>query len=257
MNLDTRHNLLSVLLIGAIALLVLLGLLSFWLLGRVDVAAIEPDSAARGIIDRPVAENPALAELSEYAQIVERPVFFADRSLPVMEVAGPGDEEATEPEAAAEIEIPELEASVAGIIITPDVKLAMVTDSASNETLVLREGMAMAGDKSAWKVASIQPRGVQFQTDDGRTEDLELEVETDALKAGARPAARSAATNETETAANETRADDDILAPQDTESQQDAARARAEEIRRRVAERRAQLRAEAERRARQQDDGGP
>ncbi len=250
MTLDTRNNLLSVVLIGAIVFLVLVALLSFWLLGRVDVAKIDPDPASGSIIDRPVAENPSLAELSEYARIVERPVFFADRSLPVMEVAGLEEAE-EEPEVLPEAEIPELEASVAGIIITPEVKLAMVTDRNSNETLVLREGMAMAGDKSAWKVASIRPRGVQFETDGGRTEDLELEVETDALQPGARPRpteARTAAAAQPADAAQ---------ASEEGESQQDAARARAEEIRRRVAERRAQLRAEAARRAREQDDGGP
>lgn len=252
MTLDTRHNLLSVLLIVAIAVLVLIGAISFALLGRTDVESIQPDTRSAGLIDTPVAESPSLAELSEYAQIVERPVFFADRNLPVMEVAGPGEQVvATEPE--AETEIPALGATVAGIIITPEVKLAMVTDSDSKETLVLREGMAMGGNKSAWRVASIRPRGVQFQTDGGRTEDLELEVETAALKPGARP--RPA--EEDVPPPTETRAAETAQTPQDEESQQEAARARAEEIRRRVAERRAQLRAEAERRAREQDGGGP
>lgn len=249
MTLDTRHNLLSVILIGGIALLIVIALLSFWLLGRVDVAEIEPDTASAGIIERPVAENPSLAELSEYTRIVERPVFFADRSLPVMEVAGV-EEEVAEPEPLSEVEIPELEATVAGIIITPDVRLAMVTDRSSNETLLLREGMTMSGDKSAWKVASIRPRGVQFETDDGQTEDLELEVETDALRPGARP--RPAETP----AAAATESNEGAEGPADQQDQQEAARARAEEIRRRVAERRAQLRAEAERRAREQDGGG-
>jgi general secretion pathway protein N len=249
MTFDTRHNLLSVMLIGAIALLILIALLSFWLLGRVDVAKIAPDTASAGIIERPVAENPSLSELSEYARIVERPVFFADRSLPVMEVAGV-DDEVEESEPLPEVEIPELEATLAGIIITPEVRLAMVTDRSSNETLLLREGMTMSGEKSAWKVASIRPRGVEFETEDGQTEDLELEVETDALKPGARP--RPAATR----AAAATESDEAAETPADNQSQQEAARARAEEIRRRVAERRAQLRAEAERRAREQDGGG-
>jgi len=249
MTFDTRNNLLSVLLIGAIALLIVIALLCFWLLGRVDVAEIQPDTASAGIIERSVAENPSLAELSEYERIVERPVFFADRSLPVIEVAGM-EEEAEEPEPLPEVEIPELEATVAGIIITPEVRLAMVTDRSSNETLVLREGMTMSGEKSAWKVASIRARGVQFETEDGQTEDLALEVETDALQPGARPRpaeARTAAAPEAAESAE---------APAENESQQEAARARAEEIRRRVAERRAQLRAEAQRRAREQGGGG-
>lgn len=250
MNLDTRNNLLSVVLMGGIAVLVLLGLLAFVLFGRVDVETIAPARAPDSIIDRPVSQNPELAELGEYATIIERPMFFADRQLPVIEVAGgDGGDVVEEPEPVAVAEIPELEATVAGIIITPETKLAMITDNSSNETLVLREGMAMGGEKSAWKIARIRPRGVEFETDGGRTEALELEVETASLKTGAQPRRQTAQASEQEPqqeAQPEPGADDDAEAQ---------ARARAEEIRRRVAERRAQLRAEAERRSREQDGG--
>jgi len=250
LNLDTRHNLLSVILVIGIGVLVLTGLLAFVLFGRADVESIEPSGAASSLLDQPVTKNPELGEISQYMNIVERPVFFADRQLPVLELAGQAEQPAPEPEPEPVVEIPDLEASVAGIIITPDVKLAMVTDNSSKETLVLREGMAMAGEKSAWKLAEIRARGVQFQTDNGRTEELELEVETSALKTGA-PPRRQAAADAAQDNNGEPAADGE--APQDAEA---AARARAEEIRRRVAERRAQLRAEAERRAREQDNDG-
>jgi general secretion pathway protein N len=251
MTLDTRHNLLSVVLIGAIATLIAIGLASFWLFRAPQIDGIQPAGRTPAVVERGVARNPELAELSEYRAIVERPVFFAERSLPVMEVAGTGQESEAEPEPAAEIEIPPLEASVAGIIITPEIRLAMVTDQASDETLVLREGMALAGEKSAWKVAQIRPRGVRFETDDGRSEDIELEVETAALKTGAPPSARRTAA--AEAPGDQAEQPDD--APSQAADAQAEARARAEEIRRRVAERRAQLRAEAERRARENNDG--
>lgn len=250
MNLDTQKNLLSVILMAGIGLLVLLGLAAFLLFGRPDVEAIEPARAPDSMIDSPVSQNPELAELAEYATIIERPMFFADRQLPVIELAGEDEEPVEEEPAPVEVEIPELEATVAGIIITPETKLAMITDNSSNETLILREGMAMAGEKSAWKIALIRPRGVEFETDGGRTEALELEVETAALRTGAPPRRQTAANTDQQQ-------DQDAPAEQaggdDAEAQ---ARARAEEIRRRVAERRAQLRAEAERRSRDQDDGG-
>ena len=250
MNLDTRNNLLSVMLMAGIAFLVLLGLVAFLLFGRADVETIAPARAPDSMVDRPVAQNPELAELAEYSTIIERPMFFADRQLPVIELAG-GDDSAVEdePEPVAEVEIPELEATVAGIIITPETKLAMITDNASNETLVLREGMAMAGDKSAWKIARIRPRGVEFETDGGRAESLELDVETAALKTGAQPRRQTARASEQ---AQQQDAPAEQAGGDDAEAQ---ARARAEEIRRRVAERRAQLRAEAERRSREQDGG--
>jgi hypothetical protein len=251
-TLDTRHNLLSVLLIGAIAGLVVIALLSFWLFGSPDVESIEPAGRSTAIIDRPVADNPELAARSEYDVIVERPVFFADRRLPVIEAPGEAEIDEPEPEpVVVEVETPPLEASVDGIIITPEMKLAMVTDEASNETLVLREGMALAGEKSAWKVAQIRPRGVRFETDGGDAEEVELVVETAALKPGVRPAQqRTAAVQEAEQRAEQA----DAQAEAQTDAQAEA-RARAEEIRRRVAERRAQLRAEAERRARENNDG--
>lgn len=251
MKLDTRNNLLSVMLMAGIGVLVLLGLAAFVLLGRADVERIEPARAPDSIIDRSVLQKPELAELAEYSTIIERPLFFADRRLPVIEVAGGDDTEvADEPEPVTEVEIPELEATVAGIIITPETRLAMITDNSSNETLVLREGMAMAGEKSAWKISTIRPRGVEFETDGGRTEALELEVETAALTTGAKPRRRTSQANASE---QQQDAPDEQAGGEDAEAK---ARARAEEIRRRVAERRAQLRAEAERRSREQDDGG-
>lgn len=252
MNLDTRNNLLSVMLMAGIAFLLLLGLAAFLLFGRADVETIAPTRAPDSMIDRPVSQNPELAALGEYSTITERPLFFADRQLPVIELADGSDAAMeAEPEPVAEVEIPELGATVAGIIITPETKLAMITDNSSNETLVLREGMAMAGEKSAWKIARIRPRGVEFETEGGRTEALELEVETAALKTGAQPRRQTAQAAEPE---QQTEAPaEEQAGGEDAEAQ---ARARAEEIRRRVAERRAQLRAEAERRSREQDGGG-
>lgn len=250
MNLDLRTNLLSVILIAGIAILLAVGLLSFWLLGGVDSGRIEPSGSARAVIDAPVAESPSLADIGDYSAIIERPVFFADRRLPVMEVAGDADADAeSAPEPAAATEIPPLEAKVAGIIITPETKLAMVSIRGSDDSQLLREGMALAGDRSAWKVTEIRERAVRFETDGGRSQDLELEVETSALKTGARPAARTAAQTDPQQAPDQ---DAETEEPGDAQAE---ARARAEEIRRRVAERRAQLRAEAERRARENNDG--
>lgn len=248
--LDTRNNLLSVILVAAIAAIALIGVVAALFMGRVDVSNIPPAALGAGEIQLETARNPGLPEFSEYSAVLERPVFFEDRTLPVIELAEEGEgEELPAEEPTPVVELPELKAKVAGIIITPELKIAMVTDNDSRETLILREGMAMAGDKSAWRISEILPRGVRFETDSGESERLELEVETKALAAGAQPV-RSAAAEPQEPAAAETPAENG----QETDAEA-AARARAEEIRRRVAERRAQLRAEAERRAQQARDG--
>lgn len=254
MKLDTEHNLLTVLLLGGIAALGVVFVLSFLVFGRADADRIAPGDAGSALLDRSVAQRPELAELGAFREIIERPVFFADRNLPVVELADAEESVADvpEPEPDAEVEVPDLKSVVAGIIITPDLKLAMVTDNDSNETLLLSEGMTMAGDKSAWRVIEIQPRQVKLQAAGGEQVDLPLEVETQGLKAGARPPRRVAQQQEPEAEESAAEQGAEEQTPDDAEA---AARARAEEIRRRVAERRAQLRAEAEQRAQQRDGG--
>ncbi|MEM7053674.1 MAG: hypothetical protein AAF446_03910 [Pseudomonadota bacterium] len=250
MELDTERNLLTVLLLGSMAGLVLLGLLFFVLLGRVNVDAIDPATLPPRANIEGARSEIALDELSEFAVITHRPLFFADRQLPVID-SGEEIVEAPVVEEHVEEPTPDLNAKVAGIVITPDMKLAMVNDRNTNETLVLREGMSMEGDKAAWRIDEIRDRGVRFVTDRGEEAELELEVETRAL-AGAPPPPRRA----NQPAAEANAQPNQPVANQ--EQQQDAeaaARARAEEVRRRVAERRAQLRAEAERRAREQQQG--
>ncbi|MDT8439654.1 MAG: hypothetical protein RQ729_11665 [Wenzhouxiangellaceae bacterium] len=253
MKFDTEHNLLTVLLIGMLAVLGAVFVLSFLVLGRADAGRIAADAANAELLARTLAQRPELAEVGAFREIIERPVFFADRRLPVVELAdaASGEELPAEPEPEPAVEVPDLKSQVAGIIITPDLKLAMVTDNDSKETLLLSEGMTMAGDKSAWTVVEIQPRRVRLEAGSRRAE-LALEVETQALKPGAQPKPRQVAQQAPAADDGAALEDGDAEVEEDAEA---AARARAEEIRRRVAERRAQLRAEAEARARQRNDG--
>jgi len=134
------------------------------------------------------------------------------------------------------------------IVVTPDLRLAMIRDDAANETVVLREGMSLEGEQAAWRLDSIDPRQVNFISVDGRESLLELSVNTSSLAAGS-----SGLSSRGEDQNPAPGQGDDQSQPTDPEvSQQSEARARAEEVRRRVAERRAELRAEAERRARLQ-----
>ena len=248
MRIDPGNNLLSVVLLAGIGVAAVVGGLNFLLLGRADADRIAPAGDAARIAGEARSPAPQVGELESYAVITERPVFFEDRQLPRIE-AGESDEDESIAEAPIVEEIPELEAAVAGIIITPDMRLAMIsTGRNGSDTVVLREGMALEGELSAWKLEEIQARSVRFATESGRRADLELMVETDTLSSGgpSRPAVAAQQTNPDP-------AQNGQPTGTDTEAQA-AARARAEEIRRRVAERRAQLRAEAERRAREQQD---
>lgn len=244
---DTRNNLLTVLLIGAIGLLGIGMVAQMLLMGRVDINRIAPSGSSD--VDEAQVDVPetGLAALDEYTAITSRPVFFSDRQLPVVEMPEEGDEALAEEELEEE-PINELKATVAGIIITPDMRLAMVRDDAVNKTLVLREGMSLEGEQAAWKLDSIATRQVNFVSVDGRESLLELSVNTSGLTAGS-SGLQPRSSGEEPTPEGERRQ------PRPSEpdnGQQTDARARAEEVRRRVAERRAELRAEAERRAKMQ-----
>lgn len=247
--LDTRNNLLTVLLIAAIGILGIGMLAQMLLMGRVDVDRIAPSGSTdvnEAQVDIP---ETGLAALDEYTAITSRPVFFSDRQLPVVEMPEEGDEALVD-EGLEEEPINELKASVAGIIITPEMRLAMVHDDAAGKTMVLREGMSLEGEQAAWKLDSISTRQVNFVSVDGRESMLELSVNTSGLTAGS---SGLQPRDNTVEAPPEGEIDRRQPTPSEPEnSQQVDARARAEEVRRRVAERRAELRAEAERRAQMQ-----
>lgn len=249
MIIDPQNNLLTTLLAGAIGLLLLVGLVLFLVLGRVNLDRIEPVGDTQVAAVAVAVPNTGLEVFEEYNEILRRPVFFSDRRLPVLESADFELDEVELVQAPVEEEpVPELKASVAGIIITPEARMAMIRDQEANRTLVLREGMSLEGDQAAWRLDRIEPRMVNFVSVDGRSADLELEVNTRGLT---RPASARPAPTPVAAAAEAPETEDETA---DLAQVDDEARTRAEEIRRRVAERRAELRAEAERRAQQQQD---
>jgi len=183
--------------------------------------------------------------------ILQQPLFFADRSLPEIIDAEAAAALAAAEQAEQEPVTTELDARLAGIIITPDKRIAMVADNKSNKTLVLREGMALEGEQAAWQLARISARAVSFAAGEQATE-LELQVNTKGLQAPA--AANTRTPRRVEAEANnpdqqQQSAEQIINNAKDAASQREQT---AAEIRRRIAERRAQLRAE---RARQAQDG--
>ncbi|MFW6340824.1 MAG: hypothetical protein ACOC0Q_08150, partial [Wenzhouxiangella sp.] len=81
---DTRNNLLTTILAGLIGLTVLVGLVLFLVLGRVDIEQIAP--VGETSVPRVAVATPqkGLETFDEYGEIVRRPVFFSDRRLPVV-----------------------------------------------------------------------------------------------------------------------------------------------------------------------------
>lgn len=247
---DIQRNLLTTLLAAGIGLLVVAGAALAILMGRPDVAAIAPQGDTETADVQVDVPQTGLKEFAEYSAILEQPVFFSDRQLPVVEAP---DETQLANEEETEEPIQDLEATVAGIVITPDMRLAMVADEQAGKTLVLREGMSLEGQQAAWKLDTIEARQVSFVSVDGRQAQLELKVNTAGLAAPA--AATTPNTSEPQQPDQQPVAQDGAArSPEEARQASEEAQARAEEIRRRVAERRAQLRAEAERRARQREN---
>lgn len=198
----------------------------------------------RGVPDGGVAEvepvpSPQLAEvqidlpgLEVYDDLVQRPLFAEDRR-PIPKESG--EEEAPEPEAAPTAP---LNVALTGIIHTPEARIAMVRDNSTGRSLNLRERMPLPGDQGGWMVKAIEPRRVVFE-DTGTQEETAIELTIGAASSapsGAAPAGRGdrpSAAPAADAQANAANADDPVAQ-------------RAAEIRRRIEERRAQLRRNAQ-----------
>ncbi|HSH27424.1 MAG TPA: hypothetical protein VK972_06625, partial [Wenzhouxiangella sp.] len=183
---DLQRNLLTTLLAAGIGVLVIAGAAVALLMGRPDIAAIEPQGDTRAADVHVDVPQTGLEDFSSYSAIIERPVFFSDRRLPVVEAPGDEEQVAMEDEQAEQIE--DLKAALAGVVITPEMKLAMISDEQAGKSFVLREGMSLEGEQAAWRLEAIEPRQVSFVSVDGRQTDLELKVNTAGLAAPAAPA---------------------------------------------------------------------
>lgn len=233
---DFEKNLLTSLLIGAIGLMGLIGVAFLGVYFLTDVDFIDP-ADERAVALNPVeAPDTGLEALGQYSMIIERPVFFPDRRLPVLEEAP--DQTVVEIEPIPEPEpVEPLKAAVAGIIITPEARIAMVNDEVAGKVRIMREGMSLEGEQAAWQLQSISERKADFVSVDGQRSALELKVYTKGLIAGNSGVQVSQSTEDAQAGTED----------------EEAAQTRAELIRQRVAERRAELRARAQERAEQRE----
>ncbi|MEM1091530.1 MAG: hypothetical protein AAF552_04065 [Pseudomonadota bacterium] len=182
-----------------------------------------------------------LPAFDTYAEVINRPLFNEDRR-PMVSTEEPGTGDTTEVPEEPKVE---LNVAVTGIIITPETQLAMVTNNVTKEMLRMKVGMALDGDQSSWTLTGIEPRRLVFSGGSQGTAEVKLETFTQALKGGAAPPPRRNVVTPNKPKTEEGAASATNRSQADSDSDRAA---RAEEIRRRVAERRAQLREEAERR---------
>jgi len=203
---------------------------------------LEPDADASLASSRVDREPFKLPPESAYAATDARPLFNEDRK-PTPEV----------PEGPAEAPPPSVPLNVAltGIVLTPQLHLAMIQDKTKNSTISLKEGMPMPGDQGGWTLTEIKQRSAIFKETGG--DEVEVELTTAvasqkpnqagrAGKPGSAPAANGAKPPAMPGPAGQGNAPN----PQ-----------AAEQLQHRIEERRRQMRDEAERLKKQQNPNNP
>ena len=202
------------------ALLLWLGAL-FGMGGR--VAAVEPLPA--GALPQPgVATPDRIGPLIRYAEAAARPLFTQDRR--------PRGFLATAPEGEGEAaQSASLDFILTGVLITPQVRLAIVQPSGGGEAQRVREGASPEG-ANGWRLLDVQPRRVVFEGSNGQ---VSLDLRTFG-GSGQAPGAVARTPPPAAAPPQQVQADADQAVPQ-------SEAARIETIRRRIEARRAQLRA--------------
>jgi hypothetical protein len=166
-----------------------------------------------------------------YAVVTERPVFNESRQ-PELELGLPGEGGNEPPD--EEVDAPEVE--LAGVIITPSLRMVTLREKDAGESLVAFEGQPLRGDYGSWHVSRIAPREITLSS--GAGEELQLKLEVHDEKIAPPPKPKPA-----EPAAEQQTADAAAI-PSDQADAEPLSR--AEEIRQRIQERREELRRAAE-----------
>jgi general secretion pathway protein N len=233
---------LPTLLLGALALWALLVMIAVYA-GLGSRYGLHPDDASRvpelPRLDLSRAENP-LQSLTDYSVVGERPLFNADRR-PIPSTDAPPT--SGEPAPPAPLDI-----LLTSVILSGDTQIGIFLDRKTNKSQTVRVGANLEGEQSGWRLVELAPRRAVFEGPTGRTE-AEMRVFDGQGGEAPTPLASSApeATRDPNAAAPASTDPNAAAQPQTPES-------RAELIRRRIEERRRQMREEAERANKQNEE---
>ncbi len=229
MNRLLQDNPIGLALAGTAAFLLLcIAIITVWSFvpvgeGDLEVTSLDEDS----LVQIPELEESQPVE--NYSVIVQRPLFNETR-LPIIETDLDSEEPVEEVVVADETD---LEVELSGIVITPTLRMATLKRADGSKSLVAIEGRYLEGEFGSWKLARVQDREVLLTSGAGKELQLELRVHDERIEPPELPA--------------EPAGEEVASAEQANVEQADAApMTRADEIRQRIAERREQLRREAE-----------
>ncbi len=226
-----KNNLFANGLLILIGVLLLLAALQLFGWGR-GTQSLEPEafdaSSLSQLEDGAVAADGKVVDDKTLLQITDAPLFSYDRQ-PFVAVDADVDPETV---IDVELEAEPLQAKVTSIMITDENRYAMVFDELSKERVTLTQGMPLPGNQGLWIVEDINPRTVTFSADGEEPVEIGLEIFAGKLNS------KAAKLNKTKKNNNKNRktTKDDKKTTQKNS---------AEEIRKKIAERRAQMRANA------------
>ncbi|RZA17261.1 MAG: hypothetical protein EOP93_13685 [Lysobacteraceae bacterium] len=186
----------------------------------------DADPVQPGDLPRPKAAQPErIGPLTQYAEAAARPLFTADRRPRGFLASGQDDDGAAS-------QSQTLDFILTGVLISPQVSLAILQPSGGGESQRVRVGNAPDG-AGGWRLVEVQPRRAVFEGGGGQ-----VALDLRAFGVAASPSAPAPQRAEPMADPQNRQIDAEGPAPPDS--------ARIEEIRRRIEARRAQLRANAQ-----------
>lgn len=213
---------------------------------------VHPDDPARvpplPALDLSQARSP-LQPVESYADIGERPLFNADRRPLPFDDAKPGaGGEGEPPPPAAPLDV-----VLTSVIMTPKLQLAIVTDTRSGKSVSVKVDQALEGDLAGWTLKELQARKAVFSGPGGDMA-VDLRVFDGAGGQAPSPSAVAQAAESEGAAAALTPGAPPVPPAQAGQGQEGETKPealtpeqRSEMIRRRIEERRRQMREEAAR----------
>lgn len=156
------------LLAAAAGMLLLVAVIQYAGVGRGFRWAPDPGEPAHlnlGAIDQKPFQMPPA---SAFADIEARPLFNDDRK--------PTPLDATAGDIAEEAPANPLNVILTGVIVTPELRIAMLRDNARNESVTLKVGMPLEGDQASWTLIEVKPQGATFRNAANETTQVELQA---------------------------------------------------------------------------------
>jgi hypothetical protein len=225
-----KNNLLGQILIGLLVFFLLLSSIQMFGWGQgIDPVVVDTENKMQLPVLPKITKQDVVKKDDKQLMdsIIKRPVFSLTRTPFV------APEDLADTEDPVLDEVHELNAQLTGVVITPQGSYAMIMDGVTNKKETYKVGMPLSGEQGGWTLNSIQSRKVVFVSDDDKTAELELDVFTGTLKAGGKTDKK-----QTQTAIQKNINNDSQQSRKDKKKN-------ADDIRKKIAERRAQMRADA------------